>query len=294
MFFEGFKEHTITVEDGINIYARSGGSGPPLLLLHGFPQSHHIWHIVAPELARSYSVVAMDLRGYGASSKPPGDDRHTRYAKSAMARDAKTVMVKLGYESFFVCAHDRGARVAHKLCVDYPESVKKAIFLDIAPTLAMYEKTDQTFATAYFHWFFLIQKKPFPELTITQNPQQFCDLFMGGRYSGLGAFHPDAYKYYVKVMGEQDAVHGMCEDYRAAAEIDLEESRADIAAGRLIKSPLRVLWGEHGIIEKCFDALKDWQAVSSSTVDGNKVPSGHYIPEEIPDLLLQNIQDFLM
>lgn len=292
--FDGFKEFTITVEDGINIFGVQSGSGPPLLLMHGFPQSRHIWHIISPELAKSYTVIAPDLRGYGASSKPAGDDKHSQYAKSAMARDMKTVMSKLGHDSFFVCAHDRGARVAHKLCVDYPQSVKKAIFLDIAPTLAMFEKTDQEFATAYFHWFFMIQKKPFPELTILQNSRQFTELFMGSRYAGLAVFHPDAFNYYVSVMEQEDAVHGMCEDYRAAAGIDLEEAREDIKAGRLIQSPLRVLWGDHGIIEQCFDCLKEWRDISSSTVDGHKVASGHYIPEEIPDELLREMKEFLV
>lgn len=293
-FFPNFKEQTVAVSPDINIFTVTGGQGPALLLLHGFPQSHHIFHKVAPNLSKDYTIVCPDIRGYGASSKPAGDANHSQYAKSAMAKDMKSLMTKLGHETFFVCAHDRGARVAHKLCVDYPESVKKAIFLDIAPTLAMYSATNQEFATAYFHWFFLLQKSPFPELTITQNARQFAEHFMGGRYGGLKVFHPEALDYYVAVMQQQDAVHAMCEDYRASADIDMQEAREDLAAGRKIKCPLRVLWGSHGVIEKCFDALKEWRAVSDAEVEGRSVDSGHYIPEEIPDVLEKDIREFLV
>lgn len=192
-----------------------------------------------------------------------------------MAKDMATLMKKLEFNSYFICAHDRGARVAHKLLVDNPGTVRKAIFLDIAPTLKMFESTDQEFATAYFHWFFLIQPAPFPEKTITQNAKQFAEYFMGARWGGLRHFHPDALAYYIEVMGREDAAHAMCEDYRDAANGDLAEARTDIEAGRFIQTPLRVLWGKHGIIEKCFDAVKNWQEVSTSSVEGEAVESGH-------------------
>ncbi len=212
-----------------------------------------------------------------------------------MARDCVAVMSSLGLSSFFICAHDRGARVAHKLLVDHPEKVKKAIFLDICPTLAMAGKTDEVFATAYWHWFFLSQKEPLPELMITGvDPRKWLELFMGGRGLGKGLqiFDVAAFGEYVKVFGEKEAVHSMCEDYRAALTVDVEEAKADIKEGRKIKCPLIVLWGKYGIVERCFDAVKEWQDVSESTVTGSSVESGHYIPEEAPETVVRHIMEF--
>lgn len=291
--FEGFSAFDIKVQStpDVSIHGvHKSGSGPALLLLHGFPQTHHIWHKVAPQLTNNFSIVAMDLRGYGASTKLPKSEGHKSYAKSAMARDSAVVMEKLGYEKFFICAHDRGARVAHKVCVDYPERVIKAIFLDICPTLAMYSKTDFEFAKAYFHWFFLIQRHPLPETLISQNPRSFAELFMGGRHAGLAAFTKENFAEYVSVLENPQAVEAMCEDYRASSTIDMDEARGDIAAKRFIQNPLRVLWGKHGVIEKCFDAVKEWKEVSVASVDGQAVECGHYIPEEAPDLVVSNIK----
>jgi len=289
--FEGFEIFsTVTQLDPlVEIHGIKGGSGPALLLLHGFPQTHHIWHGVAAELSSQFTIIAIDLRGYGASSKPSGVDN---YVKSAMARDCTTVMEQLGYSSYFICAHDRGARVAHKLLVDFPHRVKKAIFLDICPTLAMYTKTNFDFAKAYFHWFFLIQKSPMPENMISNDPRGFAERYMGNRYAPLSMFHPNCFEEYVKGLSDPDAVHAMCEDYRAAASLDLEEARRDIDADNLIQTPLRVLWGQHGVIEKCFDAVQEWKAVSKSSVEGGNLDCGHYIPEEAPELVVQNIREF--
>lgn len=268
---------------------------PPLLLVHGFPQSHHIWHRVVPHLVESYSVVLIDLRGYGASSKPA---HVSAYAKSAMARDCIAVMDQLGFtDSFFVCAHDRGARVTHKLCVDYPRRVRKAMLLDICPTLAMYTKTDFDFAKAYFHWFFLIQREPLPETLINGRPREFAEMFMGGRQTdALGIFDKGNFEYYAKVLGEEDAVHAMCQDYRASATLDLDEAREDLAAGRRFQCPLMVLWGKHGVVEKCFDALAEWKAVAAegAPVTGHSVDSGHYVPEQAPDEVVRAIKEFLV
>lgn len=209
-----------------------------------------------------------------------------------MARDCVEVMQELGYERFYLCGHDRGARVGHKLCVDYPEKVIKAIFLDIAPTLAMYEKTDFAFASAYWHWFFLIQKSPLPESLMLANPRGYVENTMGGRYGvGLEVFDKRALESYVVQMGDEGAVHGMCEDYRAAATVDLEEQRKDLEVGRKIKCPLRVLWGRKGVIESQFDALVEWRKVSAGAVDGEAVDSGHYIPEEKPDVVVRHIME---
>ena len=291
--FEGFTSFDITTQSDppVSIHGIRGGSGPPLLLLHGFPQTHHIWHRVAPLIVKNFTVIAVDIRGYGASSKPSGV---AQYSKTLMARDCATVMENWGFTSFFVCAHDRGARVAHKLLVNYPERVRKAIFLDICPTLAMYGKTDFEFAKTYFHWFFLIQKAPLPETLIGQNPRKWAELFMGGRHAGLAAFDKSNFEEYVKVLENPDAVHAMCEDYRASASVDMIEAKDDIREGRLIHCPLKVFWGKHGVIEKCFDAVKEWKDVAATGVeiDGGNVDCGHYIPEEAPGLVARNIQSF--
>ncbi|RYP57992.1 hypothetical protein DL769_009166 [Monosporascus sp. CRB-8-3] len=298
--FEGFQSFSILTQTvpEVSIYGlksqNSSAKLPALLLLHGFPQSRHIWHRVAPRLVDKYTVVILDLRGYGDSSKP---DDVSAYAKSAMARDCAVVMEHLGYDEYYVCAHDRGARVAHKLCVDYPQRVKKAIFLDICPTLAMYSATDFEFAKAYFHWFFLIQQEPLPETLISTNPQSFADLFMGGRQrDGLGIFDKECFDYYVKSLGDASTVHAMCQDYRASATLDMMEARKDIKEGRLIRSPILVLWGKYGVIEKCFDALKEWRSVTEDgvLVDGHSVESGHYIPEQVPDDVVSAILSFLV
>lgn len=265
---------------------------PPLLLIHGFPQTRHIWHRVASELSEKYALVIIDIRGYGESSKPSGVEA---YAKSAMAKDCVAVMDHLGYDSFFVCAHDRGARVAHKLCVDYPDRVQSAILLDICPTLSMYTKTDFNFAKAYWHWFFLIQQEPLPETLISTRPRELVEMFMGGRQEKkLGIFEPSCLEEYVKAMSDPATVHGMCNDYRASATFDLEEAREDLENGRLVRCPLLVLWGKHGVIEKSFEAVKEWQDVTDKSVEvkGYSVDSGHYIPEEAPDEVVSAILDF--
>lgn len=298
--FDKFTTFDITVEPDITIHGVHGGSGPALLLLHGFPQTHHIWHHVADELAKSYHVVAMDLRGYGRSSKPDGGENHVRYGKKAMAKDAVVVMKELlsrrhgdGEGSFFVCGHDRGARVTHRLCVDYPHLVKKAILLDICPTLAMYTQTNLEFAQSYFHWFFLIQPSPLPEVSISSNAQVWVETFMGGRYAGLAPFAAECLAEYKANLADYNTVHAMCEDYRAGASIELKEAEEDIVEGRKVQCPLRVLWGKNGVVGKLYDVLQEWRSVSSQSVDGMAVDSGHYIPEERPEDVIANVLEFL-
>lgn len=268
---------------------------PPLLLLHGFPQTLHIWHRVAPQLTDAYTVVLLDLRGYGSSSKPGGDV--SQYAKSALARDCAVAMESLGYTSFYFCGHDRGARVGHKLCVDFPDRVRKAMLLDICPTLAMYESTGFEFASAYFHWFLLIQKSPLPETLVLSTPREWANLYMGGRQEdGLKIFADECFEEYVKGMSDPECVHAMCQDYRAAATLDMEEQRRDIAEGRHIRVPLRVLWGKHGVVEKLYDALAEWRKVTAKDVpvDGYSVEAGHYIPEEVPNDVVSSIREFFV
>ena len=290
--FPHFRALQVEVAPDITINAIVGGDGPPLLLLHGHPQTHAIWHRVAPTLLEHFTVVACDLRGYGDSSKPQGELDHANYSKRAMAGDMVAVMASLGFDTFRVLAHDRGARVAHRLALDHPQAVTKMALLDIAPTLAMYEQTSEAFARAYWHWFFLIQPAPMPERLIEADPAAYVRDVMGKRSAGLAPFDPRALADYQRCLALPGAAHGICEDYRAAAGIDLEHDRVDRDAGRLLALPLMVLWGEQGVVGRCFDPLKEWRLVADD-VQGGALPCGHYIAEEAPDALLARVLPFL-
>jgi haloacetate dehalogenase len=276
---------------GVEIAGMKGGEGPPLLLLHGHPQTHAIWHACADELASRFTVIATDLRGCGASAKPQGDARHTVYSKRAMAADQVDVMRHFGFERFLVCAHDRGARVAHRMAMDFPDAVDRLMLLDIAPTLAMFDATDSILATANFHWFMLIQASPLPERMLAGNTDAYIDRLMSSGPAGLAPFAPHAMRAYREAFAQPAAIHAACEDYRAAASIDLEHERADIERGLKIACPLRVLWGEHSMIGQRFDALAEWRKVARD-VSGRALPCGHYIPEETPEELLAEMRDF--
>lgn len=291
--FPGFEPKKITVssEDGpMEIACQVGGNGPPLLLLHGFPQTKAIWEIVAPELAKSFTVIASDLRGYGQSSKPHGKDDHSTYSKRSMAADQHALMQALGHQQFFLLGHDRGGRVSHRLAMDFPDSVLRLMVLDISPTLTMYDNTTMEFAKGYWHWFFLIQPEPIPETLIGANPEFWIKKHMG-RHAGTGIFTPERWAEYLAGASNPQSMHAMCEDYRAAASIDLVHDRADRAAGKKLKMPLRVLWGEHGLVNKCFKPIEDWKAVAEN-VTGKPVPCGHYIPEECPIELIADAKAF--
>jgi len=290
--FPGFEERRVDVGDGIQIAATIGGSGPPLLMLHGHPQTRAIWHKVAPTLAQHYTLVAADIRGYGDSSKPAGLSDHANYAKRAMAQDQVTLMRTLGFERFLVLAHDRGARVAHRLAMDHAQAVRRLVTLDIAPTLAMYEQTDEAFARAYWHWFFLIQPAPLPERLIEADPARYITDLMGKRSAGLAPFDPRALAEYQRCIALPGAAHATCEDYRAAATIDLQHDRADREAGRKLTMPLLALWGEEGVVHRCFQPLAEWQRVAVD-VQGGPLPCGHYIAEEAPEALLARVMPFL-
>ena len=292
---DGFQAGFISTQhasDGeILISYQMGGSGPPLLLLHGFPQTKMIWHRVAPALAKHFTVIASDLRGYGASSKPQGLADHSTYSKRAMASDQAQLMNALGFSHYGVLGHDRGGRVAHRLALDYGKQVNKLMVLDISPTLAMYEQTSMQFARGYWHWFFLIQKAPIPETMIGANTEFFMKQFMGGRHAGLSIFAPECWQEYVLAMSDPACLHAMCEDYRAAASIDLEHDRQSIAQKQLLEMPVRVLWGEFGQVNACFKPLEDWQKLGTD-VSGQTLQSGHYIPEEIPEGLIAEALSF--
>ncbi len=292
-FFPGLQARRVRIDDEVSLHALQGGDGPPLLLLHGHPQTHVIWHRVAGELARHFSVVLCDLRGYGDSSKPRGRPDHANYSRRAMAGDLLELMRSLGYRRFAVLAHDRGARVAHRLAADHPQAVGRMTLLDIAPTLAMYRKTDETYARAYWHWFFLIQPSPLPERLIEADPGAYVRDLMRSRNGGLEAFDPRALQAYSRCLAQPGAAHGLCEDYRAAASIDLEHDAADRARGAMLELPLQVLWGEHGVVQRCFDPLAEWRQVARD-VRGGTLRCGHYIPEEAPGELLQAAMPFLL
>lgn len=293
LLFPGFTAHRLPTPDGQHIHALVGGTGPALLLLHGHPQTSAIWHKVAPVLAQHFTLVLADLRGYGDSAKPAGDAEHLRYSKRTMAADMLAAMQHLGHARFAVLAHDRGARVAHRLAADHPEAVQRMVLLDIAPTLAMYELTSQAFARAYWHWFFLIQPAPLPERLIEADPAAYVRDVMGRRSAGLAPFDPRALAEYVRCLGLPGAAHGVCEDYRAAAGIDLVHDRADRDAGRQLAMPLLALWGEQGVVHQCFKPLAEWQRVAAD-VRGHALPCGHYIAEEAPDALLGAALPFLL
>jgi haloacetate dehalogenase len=266
-----------------------------LLLLHGHPQTHVIWHRVAPVLAPHFTLVMIDLRGYGDSGRPSSSDGdgtdHAAYSKREMALDALAAMRHFGFDSFDVLAHDRGARVAHRLAADHSASVGRMMLLDIAPTLAMYEGSNRAFASAYWHWFFLIQPPPLPEALIESDPSRYVRSVMGGRHAGLAPFAPEALAEYERCLALPGSAHALCEDYRASAGIDLEHDRADVAAGRRLAQPLRVLWGEHGVVGKCFDVLALWRE-RADDVSGQSLPCGHYIPEEAPEALVREAISF--
>jgi haloacetate dehalogenase len=286
--FEGFAKERIQTSGAI-IHARRGGSGPPLLLLHGYPQTHAMWHAVASRLAEEFTVVAADLRGYGDSSKPPGDPEHARYSKREMAQDQVELMEKLGFDSFLVAGHDRGGRVAHRMALDHPRRVRKLAVLDIVPTRTMFASFDQYLATVYFHWFFLIQPAPFPERLLGAEAEYFIRSRFAGLSSGGKPLAEEAIAEYVRCFKDPAAIHGSCEDYRAAASIDLVHDEADLM--KRIACPLLVLWGGKGRIAQKFDVLDTWRD-RAVELRGRALPCGHYLPEEAPEETLAELRAF--
>ncbi len=266
-----------------------GGDGAPVLLLHGYPETHAMWHKVAPALARDHAVVCPDLRGYGDSSKPRGLPDHSNYSKREMALDMVEMMAKLGHERFHVVGHDRGARVGHRLARDHSSKVSTLTVLDISPTLKMYESTDMRFAKAYYHWFFLIQEAPLPERMLAAVAPTYILKRLGRGKSGLKHFSKEAMQEYVRAFRDKRTVHATCEDYRAAATIDLVHDRKDLKTK--IRMPVLALWGKQGVIEALFDCLADWREVATD-VRGRALACGHFIPEERPHELIAELRRF--
>ncbi|MEM9605250.1 MAG: alpha/beta hydrolase [Pseudomonadota bacterium] len=291
MFGDRFTLSTVDTPD-CSLSVRHGGEGPPVLLLHGYPQTHAMWHAVAPTLAERFHVICPDLRGYGESAKPPTDADHTPYSKRAMAADMVALMAHFGHETFAVAGHDRGARVTHRLALDHPERVSRACVMDITPTLHMFETTDQHFASGYYHWFFLIQPDGLPETLIGRDPGWYLSEKLR-RAAAPGYTHDrDAMAHYQACFANPDTVHASCEDYRAAASIDLVHDRASRDAGERVRCPLLVLWGEHGFVHRSYDVPAVW-ADYADDITCESLNTGHYVPEEDPAGTLRALGEFL-
>ena len=287
--FETFEQAQINTS-GASIHLVKGGKGFPLLLLHGYPETHLMWHKIAPHLAQEFTVVAPDLRGYGDSSKPKGDSDHYNYSKRAMAQDMIEVMTQLGFEEFFVIGHDRGARVGHRMALDHDQRVRKLAVLDIAPTYKMYMTADKVFATIYYHWFFLIQPYDFPERLIGSQPEFYLRSFISRGSADAAAFTTEVMEEYVRCFSNLATIHATCEDYRASATIDLLHDEADMS--QKVLCPLLALWSEKGFVGRKYDVLETWRE-RANNVRGGTLPGGHFIPEEAPDETYCALHEFL-
>ncbi|WP_373504329.1 alpha/beta fold hydrolase [Aestuariivirga sp.] len=291
--FPGTHEHRLTV-NGTDIFARAGGSGPPLLLIHGFPQTHAMWHRVAPELMKSFTCVMPDLRGYGYSACPPNDAKNEAYSKRAMAKDLLALMASLGHSRFAVVGHDRGARVAYRMALDAPAAVNCLTVLDIVPTHAMWHNFTVKLAMKTYHWLFLAQPNPLPEMLIEQNPVGYLDYTIASwtKSKDLSSFSEDALAEYRLHYATPEHIHATCNDYRAGATFDLAADEADRAAGRKIACPTLALWGEAGIPSETEGPLETWKEWCDD-VEGHGISSGHFMTEENPQATLAALLPFL-
>lgn len=289
-FIAGFTLQDVTLDNGVTLRVASGGKGTPLLMLHGHPQNHLAWRKIAPQLAQHYQVILPDLRGYGDSDKPASDAEHLPYAKRSMAQDISQLIDALGLQRVAFVGHDRGGRVGHRLALDHPEKVSCCVFVDIAPTATMYALTDQAFATRYFWWFFLIQPHPLPETMIGHDPAFFLRKHIDGQLKTPGATEPAIFEDYLRCYRDPAMIHAVCEDYRAAASIDLQHDAAD--SDRRIACPLLLLWGEKGTVGQLYDVVHTWQD-KALQVQGEALPCGHSPQEEVPERFLYSLQRFL-
>ena len=287
--FEGF-EHRQIKTAGATINVLKGGKGPPVLLLHGYPQTHVMWHKIAPRLANDFSLVLPDLRGYGDSSNPPDGEDHFGYSKRATAQDQVEVMEQLGFKHFAVVGHDRGGRVAHRMALDHPERVTRLVILDIAPTHKLYHNVSKAFATAYYHWFFLIQPAPVPETLIGNSAEFYLNSLLGIGRLKPHVITPEAFAEYLRCFRDPATIHATCEDYRAAASIDLVHDDADM--DRKVTCPVLALWGEKGVMHRMYDVVAVWRE-RAANVSGKALPCGHFLAEEAPEETLTELRNFL-
>lgn len=293
-WFQNFDDRRLAVGD-LRLRVRTGGTpgAPPLLLVHGFPQTSAMWHRVAQRLAPHFQLVMPDLRGYGDSDKPVGQRDHANYSKRVMAADLHALMTGLGHGRYHVAGHDRGARVSHRLALDYPNAVIRLTLLDIVPTKDMYDATDMRFASAYYHWFFLIQPSPHPERMIGADPEHYAKWKLGGWGSmGHKFYEPEAIAEYLRCFSQPETIHGACEDYRASATIDMQHDTQSREDGQRVTCDMRVLWGTRGVIHALFDPLPLWQAQCAATVTGRALDAGHYLAEELPDTVANELLGF--
>lgn len=288
--FPGFQAQRIDAA-GTEIFLESGGAGPPLLLLHGYPETHAMWHKLAPRLAERYTVVCPDLRGYGDSAKPASVAGHANYSKRAMAADMVAVMRALGHERFMVAGHDRGARVAYRMALDHPGAVQRLALLDIVSTKAAYEQPGMALAAAYFHWYFLIQPAPFPETLIAADPKFWLDTIFRKWAKRPEAFDEPVLAEYLRVFRDPACIHATCECYRAGATADLENDRRDVAAGKKIACPTLLLWGSEGVVGRLCNPLEAWRDFLPEP-RGKALPCGHFLPEEAPEETLAELLGF--
>lgn len=290
-FFKDFELKSVATPRGA-LRLRMAGDGPPLLMLHGNPQTHAMWHRVAPDLVDRYTVICPDLCGYGQSFKPPASVDHAAYAKTRMAGDMVDLMSELGHSEFQLAAHDRGARVAHRMAIDFPDHIQKLALLDIIPTIEHFERADMAFAMGYYHWFWFAQPHPFPESVINAAPEAWFNAHTSREPKDDGFFHRDALADYLNAARDPEMIRGMCEDYRAAASIDMKDDQVSRDAGEKINCPLLVLWGAKGKIGQWYDALKIWRGYATAEVTGDEIPSGHYLAEEAPGAVLDQFRRF--
>ena len=291
-FFSEFELSTIKTKRGIIRY-RKAGKGPALLMLHGNPQTHAMWHKIAPKLVKEYTVICPDIPGYGKSFKPSVTENHEPYSKVNMASDLINFMELLGFDKFYILGHDRGARIAHRLALNYSKNVIKMILLDIIPTIEHFERTNMEFAMGYYHWFWLAQRSPVPESVINKAPEEWFFAHTSREKKDKNFFHPIALSDYLECIKNPETINAICEDYRAAATIDMIDDKKSRDDNIKINVPLLILWGNKGKLEQWYQTLSIWKKYCSKEVKGNAINSGHYLAEENPDEVIESIKNFL-
>jgi len=292
-FFNDFDISFLETNRGIIRY-RKAGNGPPLLMLHGNPQTHAMWHKVAPNLIEDYTVICPDIPGYGKSFKPKLSANHEEYSKVKIAKDIEEFMKLLNFKSFYVLAHDRGARIAHRLALDFPDKVLKMILLDIIPTIEHFERANMDFAMGYYHWFWLAQRNPIPESVIQKAPEEWFYAHTSREKKDRDFFAPNALRDYLECLKNPKTVEAICEDYRAAATIDIKDDKISRNNNVKVKSPVMVLWGKKGKIEQWYDPIYIWKKYCSTEVKGFGIDTGHYLAEEDPEAIIKYVRSFLI